>query len=200
MLNVSDAQERADGDERFELRHACDVGTIERCVAYAAACGRFGARFDLPIRRIVAEQRSGENRRNNRRNNRQKNRRKALFRNVKRLNHMEIFCAEKIAKKTMRLPRHKGPHACRSNTGNSAGRESPDPKTQAIESAADFAVKKFSHRNPPTGRESLGYRAGEGWCAATIAGSFSNLLRADFCFGEGQTSELGGAGAKPALI
>ncbi len=129
---------------------------------------------------------------------------KALFWNVKRLNCMEIFqprkLQKKIAKKTMRFPRHKGPHACRSNTGNSAGRESPDPKTQAIESAADFAVKKFSHRNPPTGRESLGYRAGEGWCATTIAGSFSNLLRADFCFGEGQTLELGGAGAKPALI
>ena len=205
MLNVSDAQERADGDERFELRHACDVGTIERCVAYATACGRFGARFVLPIRRIVAEQRSGENRRNNRR--------KALFRNVKRLNHMEIFrprklqkkiakktLQKKIAKKTMRLPRHKGPHACRSNTGNSAGRKSPDPETQVIESAADFGVKKFSHRNPPTGRESLGYRAGEGWCAATIAGSFSNLLRADFCFGEGQTLELGGADGRSALI
>jgi hypothetical protein len=117
---------------------------------------------------------------------------------------MEIFrprkLQKKIAKKTMRLPRRKGLHFCRSNTGNSAGRKSPDPKAQVIESPADFRVKKFSHRNPPSGRESLGRREGEVWCAATIAGSFSNLLRADFCFGEGQTSELGGAGAKPALI
>ena len=198
MLCVCDAEERADGNERRERQHACDVGTIERRVAYATACGRFGARFVLPIRRIVAEQRSGENRRNNRRNNRQKNRRNALFRNVKRLNYMESFCAEKIAKKTMRLPRHKGPHACRSNTGNSAGRKSPDPETQVIESAADFGVKKFSHMNPPSGRESLGRREGEEWCAATIAGSLSN--RKAFCLEEGQTSELGGAGAKPALI
>jgi hypothetical protein len=72
---------------------------------------------------------------------------KALFRSVKRLNHMEIFrpkkLREKIAKKTMRLPRRKGPHPCRSNTGDSAGRESPDPKAQVIESTADFGVKKF---------------------------------------------------------
>jgi len=126
---------------------------------------------------------------------------KALFWNVKRLNCMEIFqprkLQKKIAKKTIRLPRHKGPHICRSNTGNPAGRESPDPKTQVIESAADIGRKIF-RMNPPSGRESPGYRKGEG--AATIAGSFSNLLCADFCFGEGQTLELGGAGAKPALV
>ncbi len=92
---------------------------------------------------------------------------KALFRNVKRLNQMEIFLPEKlrekIAKKTIRLPRRKGLHACRSNAGNSAGRKSPAPKDQAIESAADFGVKKFSHMNPPSGRESSGRREDERW-------------------------------------
>lgn len=129
---------------------------------------------------------------------------KALFRNVKRLNHMEIFLPkklrEKIAKKTKRSSRLKRPHPCRSNTGNSAGRKSPDPKAQAIESAADFGVKKFSHMNSPSGRESLGRRESEGWCAATISDASSNLLRVHFCFGGGQTSELGGADAKPALV
>jgi hypothetical protein len=127
---------------------------------------------------------------------------KALFRNVKRLNHMESFLPkmlrEKIAKKTMRLPQRKGLHACRSNTGNSAGRKSPDPKAQVIESAADFGMKNFSHMNPPSGRESLGTGRANG-CAATISDASSKLLRADFCFGGGRTLELGGAGAKPAL-
>ena len=72
---------RADGIERRELRHACDVGTIGRsvrvCVAYATACGHVIARA-LFCRSVacltVAAERSGENRRNNRWNNRQKNR------------------------------------------------------------------------------------------------------------------------------
>lgn len=67
----------ADRGERFELRQACDVGKNERSgrvrVAYATACGRFGARFVSPIRRAVAEQRSGENRQDNRQKNRRKN-------------------------------------------------------------------------------------------------------------------------------
>lgn len=67
---------------------------------------------------------------------------KALFWNVKRLDHMESFLQKRIAKETL---------------------------TKAM----------------PLPRRSTG--------------AFSNLLRAVFCFGEGQTVELGGAGAKPAL-
>ena len=69
---------------------------------------------------------------------------KALFRNVKRLNRMEIFLGGKNCKKAMRSSWHKGPHICRSDTGTFAGRKSPDPEAQVVESAADFGVKNFS--------------------------------------------------------
>jgi hypothetical protein len=35
--------------------------------------------------------------------------------------------------------------------GNSAGRESPDPETQAIDSTQDFGSEKISRENPPPG-------------------------------------------------
>jgi hypothetical protein len=35
--------------------------------------------------------------------------------------------------------------------GNSAGRESPDPETQAIDFAQDFGSEKISRENPPPG-------------------------------------------------